>query len=146
MRLRDDVEERNLADRRGDAPVRCRRRQRVAAAHRGAEGRDPLGVDARQGASMRDRRAPVLELARRMEEVRLSRAVAEPAVIEDERREARRRETLGEGTEAVTASAGEAVGHDDDRRIIRGADRRIEPGRAGVGAGGEGEILAAHAS
>ena len=115
MRLADDVEEGDLADRGGDARVVGGGGQRVAAAHRGAEGRDPVGVDPGQRAGEGDRRAPVLELARRVEEVGLAAAVAEAAVIEDERGEPGRREALGERPEPVAPRPREAVRHDDDR-------------------------------
>ncbi len=68
-----------------------------------------------QRAGEGDRRAPVLELARGLEEVRLAAAVAEAAVVEDERRDAGGREALGERPEPVAARAGQAVRHDDDR-------------------------------
>ena len=145
MGLADDVEERDLADRGGDAPVLSRGGQRVSPAHRGAEGRDPLRVDRGQGAGERDRRAPVLELERRLEEVGLARAVAEPAVVEDERLEAGGGEALGEGAEPIAPRAREAVGHDDDRPLPGCAGGRVMPCGAGLCAGSEGEISTAHA-
>ena len=143
MRLAQDVEEGHLAHRRRDPPVVRRGGERVAAAHRGAEGGDPLGVDAGQRAGEADRRAPVLELARGVEEVRLAAAVAEAAMVEEERGDARRGEALGERPEPVAARPREAVRHDDDRRRGLAARRRIEPGRAGVAADPEGEVVAA---
>ena len=83
---------------------------------------------------------------RGMEEVGLAAAVAEAAVVEEERGDAGGGEALGEGPEAVPARPGEAVGHDDDRRDRRAARRRVEPGRARVAAGPEGEIAPRHAS
>ena len=120
------------------------RRERVAAAHRGAEGRHALGVDARQRPGEGDRRPPVLELALRLEQVRLAAAVAEAAVVEDERRDARRREALGEGPEPVAPRPREPVRHDHDRRLRRVARGGIEPGGAGVCARLEFEVFSVH--
>ena len=80
-----------------------------------------------------------------MEEVGLAAAVAEAAVVEDERGDAGCGEALGEGPETVAARPGEAVGHDDDRRDRRASRRRVEPGSAGVAADFESEVLSLHA-
>ena len=113
MGLAQDVDEGHLAYRRRDPRiVRCGG-ERVAAAHRGAEGGDALGVDVGKRAGEGDRRAPVVELAGRVEEVGLAAAVAEAAVVEEERGDAGSGEALGEGPEAVAARPGQAVRHDD---------------------------------
>src|SRR5262249_52438292 len=101
VRLAGHVEERDLADRGRDAAVRRRGRERVAATHRRAERDDAVGQRAREG----DRGRPVLQLAGGLEAVPLAAAVAEAAVVEDERAVARRGESLGERPEAVAARA-----------------------------------------
>jgi hypothetical protein len=103
MRLPPHVEERDLADRRRDAAVGRRGGQCVAATRRGPERRQPIAVDARQGAGGRDRRAPVLELAARLEQVRLAAAVAEAAVVEDEGGDAGGGESLRERAQPVAS-------------------------------------------
>ena len=144
MALGHQVDERHLADRGGDPGVVRRRRERVAAAHRGAEGRDPSGVDSRQPAGAGDRRPPVIELAGGGEEVGLAGAVAEAAVIEDKRRDPGVGEALGEGPEAVAAGSRQAVGH-HHRGRVPASGRRIEPGGAAVSLRPELEILSLHA-
>jgi hypothetical protein len=136
---------RNVADRRRHPAIPGRRRERVAGAHRGAEGGDPPGVDARQGPGAGDRRPPVLELAPRAEEVGLAAAVAEAAVIEEESGDPGRGETFRERPEAVPPRAREAMGHDHDGRRRAVAGRWVKPGGAPVPAGAKLEILAVHA-
>ena len=125
--LAHDVEEGNLADRRGDPPVLGGGGQRVAAAHRGPEGRDPLSVDPGQVPGAGDRRPPVLELALRLEEVGDAVAVAEAAVIEDEGGDPGGGKALRERPEPVAPGPGEAVRHDDRGRL---AGSRPPPDRA----------------
>ena len=96
-------------------------------------------------AGERDCRPPVVELARGLEQVRLAAAVAEAAMVEDERRDPRRREALGERPEPVAPRAGEPVGHDDDRRLRRVSSGRVQPGGAAVPTNVELEILTVHA-
>ena len=105
MALGHQVDEGHLADRGGDPVVVRGRGERVATSHRGAEGRDPSGVDSRQPAGARDRRPPVVELAPGREEVGLTSAVAKAPVIEEERRDVGVGEALGEGPEAVAAGS-----------------------------------------
>ena len=90
------VKERHLADRRSDRRVLGGGRECVAATERGPERRDPAGVDAGQGAGVCDRRAPVLQLQRRVDVVGFPAAVAEAAVIKHEGRDAGIGEPLGE--------------------------------------------------
>ncbi len=145
MRLEPDVEERHSADRGGDASIVRRGRERVAAIHRRPERRDARGIDTGQRARERDGRAPVVQLARGMEQVRLARAVSEPAMVEQQRGDARSREALGERAQPIAARPGQAMRHDDDgcrSLALRGG---IEPGGAGVGPGGEDDVSAAHA-
>ena len=132
-------------DRRRHARVAGRRGERVAAAHRRSEGDDPLRVGAVERACVRDRRAPVLELARRLEQVRLAAAVTEAAVVEDEREQPRRREALGERAEAVAACPGQPVGHHHHRRrpLLRG--RPEQPRRALLAARHERDLGSIHA-
>ena len=132
MRLAHDVEEGDLADRGGDTGIVRRGGEGVASSHRGAEGRHPARVDPWQRASEGDGGAPILELARRIEEIGLAAAVAEPAVIENECGESRGRKALGKGPKPVSPRPGEAVGHDHDRGLDGKARRRIEPRGARV--------------
>jgi hypothetical protein len=125
VRLAHQVEERHLSDRRCHPGVFRRRRERVAGSHRGPEGRHPIAVHARQRAGAGDRRPPVLALSRRAEHIRLATAVAEAAVVEDQRRDSRRREAFGERPQPVPPGAGEAMAHDDRRRSGRAAGRRV---------------------
>ena len=128
MGLAEHVEERHLADRR---PRRAGRPPPRASAlpppidepNVATRSGSTPGSDARE----RDRRAPVVELARGLEQVRLAAAVAEAAVVEHERGEARRGEALGERPEPVAARAGQAVRHDDDRRVAQSPRRAVEP-------------------
>ena len=145
VRLAHQVEEGDLADRGGDAGVGGRGGKRVAAAHRGTEGHDPRGVDAWEGAGPGDRRRPVLELAARVEQVRLAAAVAEATVVEDEGREPGGGEALGERAQPVAPRPRQAVRHDHDRRPGLGALRRVVPGGAGIAAAAELNLLASHA-
>jgi hypothetical protein len=134
QRLPDDVEERNLADRGRDPPVRRRGGQGVAAAHRRAEGRHPVGIDPGKGTGAGDRGSPVGKLPGRVEQVLLAAAVAEAPVVEDERRDPDSGETLGECPEPVSARPGEAMRHHHDRSELSLAGRLIEPGGALVAA------------
>ena len=91
-----DVEEGHLTD-RGSHPLVGRRcGECIASTHRGAERRHPLGVDARQPARERDRSHPVLQLTGGVEQVPRAGAVAESAVVEDERGDACARKALRE--------------------------------------------------
>jgi hypothetical protein len=146
IRLHPDVEERYLADGGGHVTIVRRRGERVAATHGRSESRDPLRVDPGERACVRDRRPPVVELARGVEQVRLAPAVPEAAMVEHERRDARGREALGERPEAIAPRPRQAVGHDDDRGGRRRAGGWVEPGGAGVGAGGEVEVSTVHAA
>jgi hypothetical protein len=72
-----------------------------------------------------------------MKQVRLTRAVPETAVVEDERGDTRGREAVGERPQSVASRSGQTVSHDDNRpqaRIVRG---RVQPSGAGVTARGE---------
>jgi two-component system cell cycle response regulator len=142
MRLRDDVEEGHLADCGCDIRVFCGRSQGVTSTYRGAERRQPGTVGLRQRAGAGDRRVPVLALSPRLEKVGHAAAVAEAPVIENEGGKPGGGETLGERPESITARSREPVRHHDDRRRTSG--RRVEPGRAGVAAGGEADLSAIH--
>lgn len=78
-------------------------------------------------------------------EVDLAAAVAEAAVVEDERGDAGGSEALRERSQRVAAGPGEAVGHDDDRCRRRAARGRIEPGGAAVATRLKDEVLTIHA-
>jgi hypothetical protein len=99
-----------------------------------SERRHSIGVDAGQRAGKPNRCAPVNELALRLEEVRLSSAVTEAAVIEDESSDACGRKALRERPQPVAASSGQSVSHDDDRLKICANRRRVEPGGADIAA------------
>lgn len=136
------VEEGDLADHCGNTVVEGGRGEGVPCAHGGSECRDPAGVDAREGAREGDRRRPVLELAARVKEVRLTRAVTEAAVVEDQCGNTGLREPLGKWAESVPAGAGEAVRHDDDRGRVADTMGGMEPCRATRAAREKVEILA----
>jgi hypothetical protein len=150
VRLARKVQKRDLADHGGHAHVLSRGGKRVAATHRGPEGDHPVGVDAVQGADERDRRTPVLELACGLEEIGLSRALAEPAMVEDEGREALRGKSLGEGAQAVASRARQAMGHDHHGHVlataggVRARASRIQPCRTHVLSRAEEEVLTIH--
>ena len=101
-------------------------------------------VDAGQRARERDRRAPVGELARRLEQVGLAGAVAEAAVVEDERGDSGVGEALREWPEPVAAGSGEPMGHDDDGGRLRRTCRAVEPAGAALAGRSELELLAVH--
>lgn len=93
--------------------------QDVTAGEGRAPGDDARGVDAGERARVGDGGPPVLVLPGDAEDAAgLAVAVAEAAVVEHEDREARLREPLGVRVQAHAADAGEAVGHDDDRRGV----------------------------
>lgn len=145
VRLSPGVEEGDLADHRGDRGIVDAGGERVATAHRGAEGRDPGGVDSWLRAGAGDRRTPVVELSARVEAVGLAAAVAEAAVVEQQRRDPGRGEALGEGAEAVAPRPREAVRHHRVRRGARGSLDRIQPRRAGVALNLELDVFSFHA-
>jgi hypothetical protein len=116
--LAHDVEKGNLADRGSNARVLGSGRQGVPPAHRGSEGHDTGHIDSRQGAGERDRRPPVLQLHTWIEEVGFSLTVTETSVVEDERGESLRRESLGEGTKPITPRPRQSVSHDDRGRSL----------------------------
>jgi hypothetical protein len=144
VRLGDDVEERHLADDRGDPLVGGSGGERVSAAHRRPESRHPVGIDAGQGPPEGERRPPILELPARPEEVRLAAAVAEAAMVEDQGLDAGGREALGEGPQAVAPGSRKAVCHHHQRRRTGSARDRIEPGGTRVGARCEDVVLPLH--
>lgn len=122
-------QERHLTDRRRHLWIGGCCCKGVAAPHRGAERCDSRRVDAIEAADVGDRRGPVLELAPRLKQVRLSLAVAKPPMVEHECGDPRLGEPLGKRAQTVAASARQAMRHDDRRRRRR---RRtgIEPRRA----------------
>ena len=140
------IKERHLADRFSDRRVLGGARECVATTQRGPERRDPVGIDARQRAGVCDRRAPVLQLQRRVDVVGFPGAVAEAAMIEDEGRNAGLGEPLGERPEPIAARPGQAVGHHDQREGVVGspASGRVQPRSTGVGCADEGHFRASH--
>jgi hypothetical protein len=141
-RLARQVQERDLADNGRDVPVRGRGSQGVPAAHRRPEGRHAGRIDAGQRAGERDRCAPVLELAGGLEPVGLATAVAESAVVEEERGDPGGREALREGAEPIAPRPRQPVGHHDHRGAGRSG---IPPGGARFAAREEGEVFSVHA-
>src|SRR3954464_13408235 len=132
MGLRDDVEEGHLADGGGHLRVFSGCGERVAASHRRAERRDPRAIDLWQRTHKRNRRLPVFELSPGIEEIRLTTAIAEAAMVEDKRRKSSIGEALRKGTQAVPSRAGEPVGNDYRWDAAGPSNRRIQPCRAGV--------------
>jgi hypothetical protein len=155
VRLQHDVEEGHLADGCCYALVLSGGGERVAAAHGRSECRHTIAVDVRQRAAEGDRRAPVLELARRLKQIGLAVAVAEAAMVERERRDTLRGKALGESSEAIASRTRHAMRHHDQGsrcvgRIARGGlsacvrkrGGRIQPRGALLGAYGEAEVFA----
>ena len=92
--------------------------ERQAAAERCAPECNAGAVYLRVRACEGERCAPIVEMLPRIDELaRCAAAGAEAAVVEDERGDACAREMLGEGRKRDIAGAGEAVRHDDDRRL-----------------------------
>lgn len=141
------VEERDLTDRSADGGILGRGGKRVAPSERGAERRDSVSIDVGQGAGERNRRTPIFQLQRGIDMIRLPGAVAEAAVIENHGRDARLRETLGESSQTIAPSSGQAVGHHDQRgsAIGAGVARWVKPRGADVRSRREGRFFAPHA-
>src|SRR3954451_13511997 len=137
-------QERHLTDRRRHLRIGGCRCKGVAAAHRGAERRDPRRIDAIEAAGTVDRRGPVLELAPGLEQVRLTSAVAKPPMVEHECGDPRPREPLGKRAQTITARTRQAMGHDDRRRSPP-RPAGIKPRRALIPVRPEPDLLAFHA-
>ncbi len=74
------------------------------------------GVDAVEGARVRDGRFPVLQLLVDVEQLAwLARTPTEMAVVEDQACVVHRGEAVGEGVEAHLLDAAQPVSHHDDR-------------------------------
>src|SRR4051812_9510008 len=93
---------------------------------------DPRGIDALERAGIGNCRSPVLKLTTDVQQLaRLTVAVAEVAVIENQGREPGLGEALGELVEALVAHSREAVRQDYARSWTATAfHRSIEPRRA----------------
>jgi hypothetical protein len=120
----------------------------VTAAERASPDGDPRGINALERAGIGNRRSPVRQLTTDVQQLaRLTIAVAEVAVIEDESRESGLGEALGVCVQALVAYCREAVRQDDARGRTATVFRRpIEPRGAPCTTRLEREIAALHGS